>query len=162
MPKVFRFSSSIQVNRPLAEVWHLLIDFPRVPAWEQGVREVWQTSPEAPGVGTTLVARRVYGGRETLVECRITDWEDQQGVTMALHGGPLRSALVRYAVAPADPAGSEQTVVTYSAEGELIPALQVLTPLMPAVGRAGAKKNLANLKRLLEGPERPREDAVRA
>ena len=144
---MFRFSSSILVNRAPADVWSVLIDFPHVPSWEQGVIEVRQTSPGAPSVGTTLVARRVYVGRETLVACRITDWEELRGATMSLRGGPLRHASVRYAV---EPAGSEWTVVTYTAEGELHPALQFLTPLMPAMGRAGAKKNLANLPRLLE------------
>ena len=147
MHTVFRFSSSILVNRAPADVWRVLIDFPNVPSWERGVVEVRQTSPGAPGVGTTLVVRRVYVSRETLVECRITDWEEQRGATMALCGGPLRRASVRYAV---EPAGTDQTVVTYTAEGELHPVLQFLTPLMPAMGRAGAKINLANLKRLLE------------
>lgn len=148
---MFHFSSSILINRPPADVWRVLIDFPHISAWEQGVIEVRQVSPGAPGAGTTLLARRVYFGRETLLECRITDWEELRGATMSLRGGPLRYASVRYAV---EPAGSEkaQTVATYVAEGELHPALRFLTPLMPAVGRAGAKQNLTNLKRLLEAP----------
>ncbi len=132
---MFRFSSSI------------LIDFPNVPSWERGVVEVRQVTSGAPGVGTALVARRVYVGRETLIECHITDWEELLGATMSLRGGPLRHASVRYAI---EPAGIDQTVVTYTAEGDLRPALQVLTPLIPAMGRAEAKKNLAMLKRLLE------------
>jgi carbon monoxide dehydrogenase subunit G len=149
---MFRFSSSILVNRPLADVWRVLSDFPNVPSWEQGVLEVRQTSPGAPGVGTTLIARHTYFGRETLIECRITDWEELRGATMALRGGPLQNASVRYAV---EPAGGEQTAVTFTAEGELIPKLRLLTPLMPAMGRAGAKTNLTNLKRLLETPGIP-------
>jgi carbon monoxide dehydrogenase subunit G len=154
----FRFSSSIRVNRPIADVWRVLIDFPRVPSWEQGVREVRQTSPGAPGVGATLEARRIYFGRETLIECRISDWDELRGVTMALRGGPLRSASVRYA---AESVGSEQTEVTYTAEGELVPALELLTPLIPAIGRSGAKTNLANLKRLLEGMQGSGQGAER-
>jgi Polyketide cyclase / dehydrase and lipid transport len=151
---VFHFSASLLINRPLAEVWRALIDFPAIPTWEQGVLEVRQTSPGRPGVGTTLVARRVYGGRETLVECRITEWEELRGATMALHGGPLRHASVRYAVEPAGAtAGDEQAIVTYTAEGELRPALIFLTPFMPAMGRAGARRNLSNLKRRLETPD---------
>jgi carbon monoxide dehydrogenase subunit G len=146
---MFRFTSNILVNRSLEDVWSVLIDFPNVPSWEEGVIAVRQVSSGAPGVGTTLVVRRVYVGRETRVECRITDWEELRGATMSLHGGPLQHASVRYAV---EPAGSDQTVVTYTAEGELHPALKILTPLMPALGRAGANKNLANLKRLLEAP----------
>jgi hypothetical protein len=153
---MFRFSRNILVNRAVADVWRVLIDFPRVPSWERGVLTVRQTSPGAPGVGTTLVARRVYAGRETLVECRITDWEELRGATMALRGGPLRHASVRYAV---EPVSSEQTIVTYTAEGELSFPLRLLTPLMPALGRAGARRNLVNLKQLLEAPGQQAWDA---
>jgi hypothetical protein len=59
----------------------------------------------------------------------------------------LRDASVRYAV---EPVGSTQTEVTYTGKGELRLALQVLTPLMPALGRSDERKNLANLKQLLE------------
>jgi carbon monoxide dehydrogenase subunit G len=144
---MFHFSSSILVDRALADVWRVLIDFPNVPLWERGPVEVRQVSPGAPGVGTELVCRRVYVGRETLLQCRITAWDEQEGVTMSLRGGPLRHASVRYAVAPA---GSGQTLVTYTAEGELRLALKLLTPFIPAIGRAVASKNLANLKRLVE------------
>jgi hypothetical protein len=97
----------------------------------------------------------VYAGRETLVECRTTDWEELRGATMALQGGPLRNASVRYTVEPAGAnTGAEQTVVTYTAEGELTSALILLRPLMPAMRRAGATRNLKNLKRRLETPDK--------
>ena len=144
---LFRFSCSIVIHRPLDEVWTFLIDFPRVASWERGILEVRQTSPGPAGLGTTLLIRRVYFGRETQVECRISAWDERQGVTMDLRGGPLRHASVRYAV---EPVGSAQTKVTYTGIGELRPALQILTPLMPALGRSDERKNLANLKRLLE------------
>jgi carbon monoxide dehydrogenase subunit G len=146
MPR-FHFSSSIVIHRPLDEVWTLLIDFPQVASWERGILEVRQTSPGPAGLGTTLLVRRVYFGRETQVACRITAWDERQGVTMDLRGGPLRHASVRYAV---EPVGSAQTRVTYTGSGELHPALQILTPLMSVLGRSDERKNLAHLKRLLE------------
>lgn len=145
---MFRVHSSIAINRPLAVVWRALIDFPGVPSWERGVVAMRQTSPGAPGVGTTFAVRRVYFGRATRIECRITEWDDAHGVTMALRGGPLLRASVRYAV---ESASDERTVVTYTGEGELIAALRLLTPLMPTLGRSDERRNLANLKRLLEG-----------
>jgi hypothetical protein len=94
----------------------------------------------------------VYAGRDTLVECRITDWEELRGATMAR---PLHNASVRYAVEPAGAdTGAEQTVVTSSAEGERTSALILLRPLMPAMGRAGARRKLSNLKRRLETPDK--------
>jgi DMSO/TMAO reductase YedYZ heme-binding membrane subunit len=154
---LFRFESSIVVDRAPGDVYKVLIDFPNVPSWEQGPVEVRQVSPGAPRVGTELVCRRIYAGCETLVACRITAWDDQEGVTMSIRGGPLRDASVRYAV---EPASNGRTLVTYTAEGRLRPALVFLTPFMPALGRAEAKKSLASLKRLLEAaghdePARP-------
>src|SRR5262245_3984524 len=94
----FQFRSSIVIQRSLKQVWEVLIDFPRVASWERGILEVRQTSPGPARLGTTLVVRRVYFGRETQVVCQITAWDERQGVTMDLRGGPLRHASVRYAV----------------------------------------------------------------
>jgi hypothetical protein len=146
---MFAFESSIVVERDSQDVWRWLIDFPRVPLWEQGVLAVRQVSPGPAAVGTILLVRRAYFGRVTEVECRITGWQEQRSVTMALRGGPLRHATVCYAV---EPAGDGRAMVTYTGSGELVPALQVLTPLMPALGRATERRNLATLKRLLEAP----------
>lgn len=148
---MFRFSQSILVDRAPADVWPFLIDFPKVPTWEGGVLEVRQVSAGGPGVGTELIARRVYAGRETLVECQITDWQEGRAATMSIHGGPLRQASVEYAV---EPAGDGQAIVTYTAEGELRSGLKFLTLLVPAMGHGQAKTNLMNLKRLVEAAER--------
>src|SRR5262249_25616235 len=94
----FQFRSSILIHPPREQVWAVLIESPRVASWERDIREVRQTSPGPAGVGTTLVVRRVYFGRETQVACQITAWDERQGVTMDLRGGPLRYASVRYAV----------------------------------------------------------------
>lgn len=84
-----------------------------------------QTSPGPAGLGTTLLVRRVYAGRETQVQCQITAWDERQGFTMDLRGRPLRHASVRYAV---ESAGSAQIRVAYAGIGELYLAPQILTP----------------------------------
>ena len=152
----FNPSSRVLINRPLADVWTFLRDLPRVASWERGILEVRQTSPGPAGVGTTVVVRRAYFGIETLVECRITAWDELQGFTMELCGGPLRRASIRYAV---EPVGSKQTEVTYTGDGELRLALQVHTPFMPALGGSDERKNLAKLKQLLEAPVPGSQDA---
>jgi hypothetical protein len=92
------------------------------------------------------VARRVYGGRETTLEGVITEWDEGRSATMSFTGGPLAQSLVTYAV---DPIGPNASVVTYTAEGTLVGALRILTPLMPAVGRVVARNNLRRLEDLL-------------
>ena len=105
----------------------MLIDFPNVPAWEDGVLEVRQTSPGSPALGTTLVARRAYGPWKTNVDCRITDWQEGRSVTMEILGGPTARATACYAV---EPLGDDACSVTYSGSGELRPLLVWLSPMV--------------------------------
>ena len=98
---MFEIEEAIRIDRPAAEAWAMLIDFPNVPAWEDGVIEVRQTSSGSPSIGTTLLARRAYGPWKTDVDCRITDWQEGRSVTMEIMGGPTRRATTRYAVEPA-------------------------------------------------------------
>ena len=125
----------------------MLIDFPNVPAWEAGVLEVRQTSPGQPTVGTTFVARRVFGGRETLIDCRIVAWESDRLVTMELKGGLVRHALVTYVV---EPMSEGRCRVTYSTEGAMRPLMAWATPFIPAMGKRLIRGNLATLAGLLD------------
>jgi carbon monoxide dehydrogenase subunit G len=145
---VYYFSESLGIDRPSDNVWAILIDFPNVPAWENDVLEVRQTSPGSPAPGTTFVARRLFGGRESLIDCRITAWEDGRSVTMELKGGVVRHASVTYAVEPTD---VDSCRVSYSIEGQMRPLLAWITPLIPVIGRRLVRGNLANLARLAEG-----------
>jgi carbon monoxide dehydrogenase subunit G len=156
MGAMFRFEGSMPMNAPVASVWERLIDFPGIPTWEGGVLEVRQISPGSPGIGTELVARRVYGGRESTVDCRITGWEEGHAATMSISGGPIRAASVRYAV---EPAGDGRALVSYSAAGEFRGAWGLLTHLAGAMGRKQVRSNLDRLKRQVEGSAAPRHRA---
>jgi hypothetical protein len=145
---MFHMTDSVFIDRPAADAWAILVDLPEGPAWERGVLEVRQTSSGAPGVGTTLVARRVYAGRAALVDCRIVDWQDNRSVTMEIVGGPTRRTFACYAV---EPKGENSCAVTYSVEGEMLPRLRWLRPLIPIAGRRLIRANLGALKRLTEG-----------
>jgi carbon monoxide dehydrogenase subunit G len=144
---MYHFTESVPIDHPAADVWAMLIDFPNVPAWEDGVREVRQTSPGQPALGTTFVARRVFGRRETLIDCQIIGWEADRLVTMELKGGLVRRASVTYAV---EPTGLDSCQVTYSTQGEMRTLLVWATPFIPVVGRRLIRGNLATLARLLD------------
>jgi uncharacterized membrane protein len=147
---MFRFESSLPMDAPVDAIWERLIDFPAIPTWEGGVLEVRQVSAGPPGIGTELVARGVYGGRKALVDCRITEWDDGRAATMSIRGGPIREALVRYAV---EPATDGRALVTYSAAGEFRGAWRLLAPLAGMTGRSQVRSNLERLKRQVEGAD---------
>lgn len=144
---MFHLTEAIRIERPAAEAWAMLIDFPNVPRWESGVLEVRQTSPGEPAVGTTLIARRVYGGRETNVYCRILDWQADRSVTMEILGGPTRRAVASYAV---ESIGDDACRVTYTVDGEMRRGLGWLTPVIPRMGRRLVRTNLVGLGRRLD------------
>jgi hypothetical protein len=155
---VFRFSQSLRIDRPAELVWQYLVAFEQVPLWEQGVLEVRQLSPGPPAVGTEIFARRIYAGREARLAGRIVAFDVGRSATMSLHGGPLQEALVEYAVEPTD---AKRSVVTYRGQGSLIAPLRFLHPILPAIGRAEARKNLARLKERIEASIPPRSSEAR-
>ena len=134
---MFRFQGSKSMAAPIDAVWQRLVDFPAIPTWEGGVLEVRQVTPGPSGIGTELVARRVYGGAAGSVYCRITEWDEGHAATMTIHGGPIRQASVRYAVEPTD---DGHALVTYSAEGEFRGGWRLLTPLAGAITRTSADR----------------------
>ncbi len=144
---MFRFEGSMPMDASVAVIWERLVDFAAIPTWEGGVLEVRQVSVGPPGVGTELVARRVYGGRESTVDCRITEWDDGHAATMSIRGGPILEALVRYAVAAA---ADGRAMVTYSARGEFRGAWRLLAPLAGVTGRRQVRSNLERLKAQVE------------
>ena len=144
---MYHLTEALDIDRPSADVWAMLIDFPNVPAWEKDVLEVRQTSPGLPAVDTTFVARRLFGGRESLIDCRITGWQDGHSVTMELTGGVVRRASVTYAV---EPTGVASCRVSYTIEGQMRPLLAWATPFIPTIGRRLVRANLANLARRAE------------
>ena len=144
---MYHLSESVHIDRPPTEVWAILIDFPNVPLWENDVLEVRQTSSGQAALGSTFVARRLFGGRESLIDCRITGWEDGHSVTMELTGGVVRRASVTYSV---DPIGGQACQVSYSIDGQMRPLLAWATPFIPAIGRRLVRSNLGNLARLAE------------
>ena len=152
----FHFSQSLEIDRAAPEVWAYLIAFEQVPLWEHGVVEVRQITPGPPKVGTEVFARRIYAGRETQLSGSITAFEDGRSATMALRGGPHDESIVQYAVEPID---ADRSLVTYSAWGNLGGPLRLLHPILPAIGRAEARKNLVRLKRRIDAGIPPRSDS---
>ena len=150
---MFAFSQSRDMDQPASTVWEYLIAFEQVPLWEHGVNEVRQLAPGEPVIGTAISARRVYAGRETHLTGEVVRIEPGRSATLALRGGPHVESLVTYSV---DPLGEGRSRVTYSANGHLNGPLALLQPILPAVGRAEACKNLARLERRIAAGIPPR------
>ena len=140
---------------PADVVWEYLIAFEQVPLWEDGVLEVRQLTPGEPVIGTSIAARRVYGGVTSDLTGTIVEYEPGRQATMELTGGPLRATRVRYAV---EPATATSSVVTFSGSVDLRGPMRLIEPLVPLMGRRQAQTNLARLRRRIAAGIPPRSD----
>jgi hypothetical protein len=144
---MFHVTGRTVLDHAASVVWSYLIAFDQVPYWEHGVREVRRLATGAPEVGDRVMARRVFAGRETHLTGEIVAFEDGHQATMRLTGGPLEVVEVRYAV---DPLDEHRSVVTYEGTGSLRGPLRLLHPLLPRLGRAETRRNLAKLGRRID------------
>jgi hypothetical protein len=144
---MFHVTGRTVIAHPATVVWPYLVAFEQVPYWEHGVLEVRRLATGIPTVGDQITARRVYAGRETRLDGEIIAFEDGHHATMRLAGGPLDVVEVSYAV---DPLDGHRSVVTYDGTGSLRGPLRLLHPLMPAIGRAETRRNLAKLGRRID------------
>jgi Polyketide cyclase / dehydrase and lipid transport len=140
----FRLRESIEIDRPASVVWPYLIAFEQVPRWEEGVIEVRQLTAGEPVVGTRIEARRVYGGRVSVVQGVISAYEPGRAATMAITGGPVAVGHSQYAVHPID---DERCQVVFSVRATMRGPMRLLHPILPAIGRSGVRRNLARLRR---------------
>ena len=151
----FRLSESIEIDRPASVAWPVLIAFEQVPTWEEDVIEVRQLTPGEPVVGTRIEARRIHGGRESVVRGVISALEPGRSATMSITGGPIAVGHSEYAVYPIDDARCR---VAFSVRATMRGPMRVLHPILPALGRSGVRRNLARLQRRVLAGTPPRSD----
>src|SRR5205085_12143675 len=86
---VVRFELSVEIARPVHEVWEYLIDPENVPEWQASALSSHQISDGEMCVGTHLQDERRFLGRRARSEVEVTEFEPERLFT--LHGilGPV-------------------------------------------------------------------------
>jgi hypothetical protein len=144
---MFRITERAIIGHPASVVWPYLIAFEQVPRWEHGVLDVRRLADGLPKVGDKITARRLYAGWEARLDGEIIEFQDGHFATVHLTGGPIQAVDVRYSVEPLD---DTRSIVTFVGSGSLRRSLRWLHPVLPMIGRADARKNLAKLGRRID------------
>lgn len=143
----------VHIRAPAADLMPLLLDHSRLPLWMEGLVESEQTSPGAPGPGTTF--RQVFraGPLRIVLTGRLTTFAPPNSFAFEADIAPLL---------PMAPGGrvlgvwrldevDGETTVHYSEETVVNhPVFAVLAPLMAGSVRARHQAAFATLKRLVE------------
>jgi carbon monoxide dehydrogenase subunit G len=87
---MFRFELSVDVDRPLHDVWEYLTDPERVPEWQSSAESSRQITDGPMGTGTHLRDERRFMGRRATSEVEVTEYEPERLFTLHGLSGPVR------------------------------------------------------------------------
>jgi carbon monoxide dehydrogenase subunit G len=141
-----RFELSVEIGRPVHEVWGYLIEPENVPEWQSSAVSSHTVSEGPMTVGTRLQDERRFLGRRAVSEVEVTEFEPERLFTLHGLSGPVRFT-VRHRLS--ENAGGTRLDV----EAEADPGSGIGRLARPMVERAAAheiKRDFARLKEILE------------
>lgn len=138
-------SASIDIDRPVAEVFDYVMDVRHDVEWRTGIDESAFTSPESLGVGTTGSTRADNNGREMVVTWTVFEYQRGVLARWTLDSGPILGTGGYIC----EPAGSG---TRFTLEAHVTPAgwYRLLGPIFGVIGRRGNRADVQKLKEILE------------
>jgi len=147
---MFRFETSVVIDRPIDEVWAFCTDpfnIPRLASAWLGLRK---TSPGPLGLGSILQGRMSIVGFEARITGTLTEWDPPHAFTLSCVGAGFRSLVLR-SLFEATPEGTRFVRIS---EGEPGPVRRaywaVIGPIVMPLVRRRANATSQRLKRVLE------------
>jgi len=148
MGRTVRVEESVQIARPTADVWAAIADYGLDREWRNGLREMTPDPPGPPALGTRVHELVRSSGRDYVADTEVTELDP--GVSYRFEGAGTIGPLKGGRAVRADDAGGG-AVFTYTIELEPTGGMRLLGPLLGPIVRSGLKKDLRQLKALLEG-----------
>jgi uncharacterized protein YndB with AHSA1/START domain len=140
-----RVEESVQIAKPPADVWTAIADYSFDPRWRKGLTDMTPDPPGPPAVGTKVHEVVRNSGRDYVADTVVTDLDP--GVSYRFAGSGTIGGLSGGRSVRADPDGA---VFTYTIELEPKGAMRLLRPVLGPMVRSGLKRDLRQLKELLE------------
>lgn len=149
MGSTVRVEESVQIDRSPAQVWEAIADYSFDREWRKGLLEMTPDPPGGPAVGTKVHEVVRSSGRNYVADTAVTDLDPGVAYRFA-GGGTIGGVGGGRSVRPGEATGA---VFTYTIELEPKGGMRLLRPLLGPMVRSGLKKDLQNLKGLLEGDQ---------
>lgn len=140
-----RIEESVEIKRPVDKVFAYLMDAHNWPYWASSILEVEQTSVGQMGVGTTFRGVDRIMGRRMAWTSKIMEYEPNRKMGQNITSG---NKLVEEHLT-FDPV-EDGTKFTFMYEWKAGGFPKLIAPIMLSIMRKQMKKNLSNLKGILE------------
>jgi carbon monoxide dehydrogenase subunit G len=142
---VVRFELSVEIAKPVHEVWEYLIEPENVPEWQASAFSSHQISDGAMGVGTHLQDERRFLGHRARSEVEVTEFEPERLFTLHGLSGPVRFT-VRHRLEPS----AAGTRVRVEAEADPSGIGRLMRPVVERAAAHEIRKDFDRLKEKLE------------
>ena len=149
---MIRTSTSVEIDRPAAEVFAFVSEFPNNPKWQRGMRSCQWTSDPPLRVGSTYDQQARFLGKDVVNSFEVTAYEPGRRVSFASTGGSFPIAVTR----TVEPLGPDRSRFTESVEGEAKGFYRIGEPILRVLVKVSIQRDFPHLKRLLEGPPEAR------
>ena len=140
---------SVQINRPVEEVFSYVSTVESQPEWSTSVIEVRKDTPGPPKAGDTFTSVSKFLGRRFETPFRITSIEPNRQFSYHATGGPLPDQRWTFACEEV----SRGTRLTAVVEGEPGGFFRLAEPLLERAVNRQFRADLGTLKDMLEAQE---------
>ena len=140
--------TEIVIDCPCGQVAALAGDPSHAPDWYANIESVTWRTPMPVGLGSRMDFVARFLGRRLAYTYEVVEWVPGQRLVMRTAQGPFPMETT-YLWQPVD---AGRTRMTLRNRGEPAGFGKVAAPVMAAAMRRANQKDLANLKRILEGP----------
>ena len=137
--------TTVEITRPVAEVFAFVADQTNAPQWQNGLHEVRRLTEGPIGAGSQHVFVRRFAGREIASRNRFVAFEEGHYVRFEIPEGWL-TGQAEYVTEPS-PSG---TVLTSRMQFHAHGFAALLEPLLSRVLARDSRRDEERLKRLLE------------
>jgi uncharacterized membrane protein len=143
---VIDISTSIAIDRPAADVFAFVAEFPNNPRWQRGQRScTWTTEPPLR-VGSTYEQHARFLGRDVVNSFEVVALEPGRRVTFTSRGGTFPLTVTR----TVEPLGDARSRFTEHVRGETKGVFRIADPLLRPLVRRTIRRDFPRLKALLE------------
>lgn len=139
-----RFTNTVTIARPRADVFGYLARFENIPTWNYAIAQTRQLTPGPVGIGTTYRQLRTVP-RRSEESFEVVEFEPDHRLAIRGRLGPL-SGDIAYALA----SSGQATVLTNTCDLSAASPLGLLAPVAARSVRTAVAANLNVLKQLLE------------
>jgi hypothetical protein len=139
-------STSIEIDRPAAEVFALVSDFPSNPRWQRGQRSCRWTSEPPLRVGSTYDQHARFLGRDVVNSFRVIEHEEGRRVRFSSTSGTFPLTITR----TVEPLGASRARFTEHVQGDPKGFFRIAEPLLRPLVKRAIARDFPRLKALLE------------